>query len=82
MSLKIHFLRSHLDFFPNKLGDTSDEQGERLHQDLQKMEKNYQGFWDKGICLAISVGLLYMKQTKIIKKTQFHCTSFQILDMF
>ena len=24
MSLKIHFLYSHLDFFPNNLGDTSD----------------------------------------------------------
>ena len=31
MSLKIHFLHSHLDFFPPNLGDVSDEQGERLH---------------------------------------------------
>lgn len=49
MSLKIHFLHSHLDFFPDNLGDTSDEQGERLHQDLQRIEKNYKGFWDEGM---------------------------------
>jgi hypothetical protein len=27
MSLKIHFLHSHLDFFPENLGDESEEQG-------------------------------------------------------
>ena len=27
MSLKIHFLESHLDFFPENLGEVSDEQG-------------------------------------------------------
>ena len=49
MSLTIHFLHSHLDFFPDNLGDTSDEQGKRLHQNFQKIEKNYQGFWDEGM---------------------------------
>ena len=49
MSLKIHFLHFHLDFFPDSLGDISDEQREGLHQDLQKIEKSYQGFWDEGI---------------------------------
>jgi hypothetical protein len=29
MSLKIHFLHSHLDFFPENLGAVSDGQGER-----------------------------------------------------
>jgi hypothetical protein len=33
MSLKIDFLHSHLDFFPENLGSTSDEQGERFHHD-------------------------------------------------
>ncbi|UYV82677.1 hypothetical protein LAZ67_22000521 [Cordylochernes scorpioides] len=32
MSLKIHFLHSHLDFFPDNLGAVSDEHGERFHQ--------------------------------------------------
>ncbi|KAH9632283.1 hypothetical protein HF086_010208 [Spodoptera exigua] len=45
MSLKIHFLDSHLDFFPDNLGAVSDEHGERFHQDISDMEKRYQGKW-------------------------------------
>ncbi len=43
MSLKIHFLHSHLDFFPDNLGAVSDEHGERFHQDISQMEKRYSG---------------------------------------
>jgi hypothetical protein len=43
MSLKIHFLHSHLDFFPQNLGAVSDAHGERFHQDIAVMEKRYQG---------------------------------------
>lgn len=46
MSLKIHFLHSHLDFFPENLGDVSDEHGERFHQELKAMERRYQGIYD------------------------------------
>ena len=46
MSLKIHFLHSHLDFFPTNLGAVSDEHGERFHQDIATMEKRYQGNWN------------------------------------
>ena len=45
MSLKIHMLHSHLDFFPNSCGIVSDEHGERFHQGIVKMEKRYQGKW-------------------------------------
>ena len=45
MSLKIHFLESHLDFFPENLGKVSDKHGERFHQDILAMEKQYQGKW-------------------------------------
>jgi hypothetical protein len=45
MSLKIHFLHSHLNFFPDNLGAVSDEHGERFHQDITSMEKRYQGKW-------------------------------------
>ena len=31
MSLKIHFLHSHLDFFPESCGEVSVEHGERFH---------------------------------------------------
>jgi hypothetical protein len=33
MSLKVHFLNAHLDYFPENLGAVSEEQGERFHQD-------------------------------------------------
>jgi hypothetical protein len=45
MSLKVHFLDSHLDFFPENLGTVSDERGERFHQDISNKEKQYQGKW-------------------------------------
>jgi len=45
MSLKIHFLESHLDFFPENLGEVSDEHGERFHPDILAVEKRYQGKW-------------------------------------
>ena len=43
MSLKMHFLHSHLDFFPANLGAVSDEHGERFHQQISIMENRYQG---------------------------------------
>ncbi|UYV64577.1 hypothetical protein LAZ67_3001230 [Cordylochernes scorpioides] len=42
MPLKIHFLHSHLDSFPDNLGAVSDEHYERFHQDISSMEKRYQ----------------------------------------
>jgi hypothetical protein len=45
MSLKVHFLDSHLDFFPENLGAISDEHGERFCKDISNMEKWYQGKW-------------------------------------
>lgn len=45
MSLKLHFLHSHLDFFPENLGAVSDEHGERFHQDIAAIEKRYTGKW-------------------------------------
>ena len=47
MSIKLHFLHSHLDRFPENLGDVSDEQGERFPQDIKTIEKWYQGGWDQ-----------------------------------
>ena len=45
MSLKIHFLHLHLEFFLENCGAVSDEHGERFHQDIS-MEKRYQGKWN------------------------------------
>ena len=49
MSLKLNFLHSHLDFFRDNLGNVSEEHGERFHQDIQVMEKRYQGRWDEAM---------------------------------
>jgi len=46
MSEKIHFLHSHLDFFPEKCVVVSDEHGERFNQHISSMEKRYQGKWN------------------------------------
>jgi len=39
MNFKLHFLKSHLQHFPDNLGDYSEEQGERFHQDFCWMLK-------------------------------------------
>jgi len=41
MSLKIHFLHIHLDFFPINLGATSAKRFERFHQDVMTIKKRY-----------------------------------------
>ena len=41
MSIKVHYLHSHLSEFPANLGDVSEEQGERFHQDVKVMEERY-----------------------------------------
>ena len=46
MNIKVHFLLNRLDQFPDNLGDHSDEQGERFHQDLKVMEDRHKGRWD------------------------------------
>ena len=75
MSLKIHFLHSHLNFFPPNLGAVSDEHGERLYQDITKMESNYQGKWNPGMmgdfCWMLLRDILEAKYTRSSKKTHF-----------
>ena len=43
MNIKVHFLHSHLDKFPENLGDITEEQGERFHQYIKVMGERYQG---------------------------------------
>ena len=46
ISLKIHFLHSRLDFFPENPGAVSDEHEENFQQDISSMEKRYQMKWN------------------------------------
>ena len=49
MSLKMHYLHSHLNFFRSNLTGVSEEYGECFYQDIQVMEKRYQGRWDEAM---------------------------------
>ena len=75
MSIKIHFLDSHLDKFPDNCGDFSDEQGERFHHDLKIMEDRYQGRWNKRImadyCWSIKWDLSDMQHNRESRKRRF-----------
>jgi len=68
MSLKIHFLHSHSDFFPENCGVVSDEHGERFHQDTSSMEKRYQGKWNCAMlaeyCLTLTRDAPTMRQAR------------------
>ncbi|GBN74168.1 hypothetical protein AVEN_242283-1 [Araneus ventricosus] len=46
MSLKVHSLDLHLDYFPENLSAVSEEKGEIFHQDIKEMERRYQGKWN------------------------------------
>ena len=46
MGIKLHHLFSLPDYFPENLGDVSEKQGERFHQDIRTTEERYQGRWD------------------------------------
>lgn len=46
MSVKLHYLHSHLRHFPENIDDYSEEQGERFHQDINEIGTRHQGRWD------------------------------------
>ena len=78
MSLKIHFLHSHLDFFPDNYGAVSDEHEERFHQDINSIEKRYQRKWNCAIladyCWTLARDgptMEYKRQAKRKKKCDF-----------
>ena len=47
MSLKIHIMHSHLDFFPENMGAVSDEHCEWFHQDIATIQKRFKGKWSE-----------------------------------
>ena len=77
MSVKIHFLNSHLSYFPANLGAYSEEQGERFHQDICEMESRYQGRWNANMmadyCWSLkrhNPGAVHSRKSR---KRQFLC---------
>ena len=49
MSVKLHYLHLHLEFFRPNLGDFHEEYGKRFHQDIETIEKIYHEGWDAGM---------------------------------
>ena len=43
MTIKLHYLLSYLDYFPENLGDASKEQEDRFHQDIRTMKLSHDG---------------------------------------
>jgi hypothetical protein len=78
MSVKIHFLHSHMDYFPSNLGAFSEEQGERFHQDICEMERRYQGHWNINMmadyCWSLKRSNPTAKHSRKTKKRQFQQT--------
>ena len=49
MSLKVHFLEIHLDFFPVNLSKVSDEHRELLLQYIPTIARRYHGKWSRSM---------------------------------
>ena len=79
VSLKIHFLHSHLDLFPENCGAVSDEHGELFHQEISLMEKRYKGKWNCAMlanycwALARDVPTMEYKRQAKRKKNKILC---------
>ena len=69
MSIKLHYLHSHLKIFIPNLGDVSEEHGERFHQDILAMVKRYQGRWD-GAMMGDYIWCLIRDDEKLHKRKQ------------
>ena len=75
MSIKMHYLFSHIDRFPENLDAVSDEQGEWFHQDIKEMETRYQGRWDAAMmadyCWTLKRDIPSAVHSRISKKRKF-----------
>ena len=65
MSLKLHFLHAHLNFFPPNLRAVSDEHREWFYQDIALIESQYKGKSNANMMGAIA-GLCREKMIYLI----------------
>ena len=81
MSLKMHFLHSHLDFFPANLRavsdeHVSDEHCKRFHQQISIMRNRYQGNFNPNMigsyCWFLQTETSSFKQQKKEETPKFH----------
>jgi len=78
MSLKVHYLDAHIDFFQENNGAMSDEQGERVHQDLAEVVRRFQSSTNDAMLAEYCWGLtrspkspFYKRQSKLTKKRMY-----------
>ena len=75
MSIKMHYLFSHIDQYPENLGAISDKQGERFHQNIKEIETRYQGRWDTAMmadyCWTLKRDIPSAVHSRISKKRKF-----------
>ena len=75
MNIKVHYLHSHLSEFPENLGNVSEEQGERFHQDVKVMEERYQGQWNCNMmadyCWSLMRDVPYEVYKRLATKKKF-----------
>ena len=75
MRIMVHFLNNHLDKFPDKWCDLSDEQGEWVHQDIKTMEECYQERLNKQMmafyCWSITRDLNNIEHDRQSRKRKF-----------
>lgn len=80
MSIKKHYLFSHMDRFLDSLGSMNDEQGERFHQDIKAMETGYQGCWDAVMmadyCWTLKRDMPSAKHSRGSNKREVHALNF------
>ena len=75
MSLKIHFLHSHLYFFPPNLGTVSDEHGEIFHEDRWRatIKANGTPAWWETSAGCSCVTSRRQSTPDLLRKHTFHC---------
>ena len=75
MSLKIHFLHSHLNVFPPNLVAVSDEHGERFQQDItedgEQLSRQMEASMMGDFCWMLLRDIPEAKYTRSSKKTHF-----------
>lgn len=71
MSLKVHFLDSHLDFFSENLGGVSDKHGERFYRDISDMKQSYQCKWSP----AMFIDSCWIREMVLMQNTVKNYTS-------
>ena len=75
MSIKVHYLNSHLSEFSADFGGVSEEQGERIQQDVKVMEERYQGRWNCNMmadyCWSLMRDVRYALHKILARKKKF-----------